>query len=440
MGTTLEKLQAVQNSKDAIKAALEDKGMSPSNVFSTYPSLISELENTSDATATSESILEGETAYTAEGKTTGTAVGGIPIVTTAGDGNAYTATVSNFPSLVVGKKITIIPHVTSAKANPTLNVNELGAKYIRQRLSTTTSTTTAGQSASWLVANKPITVMYDGTYWVADLVRPDANTFYGTLDINQGGTGATTAEAALENLGAVGKADIVDNLLSTATDAPLSANQGRVLAEAFQDGCDTLVAGCTTYGSTPASNSPEDIVKAIGEISTNRYNEGVTATKVGTAVAADVLSGKTFTNASGVGLSGSMTNRGAVSKSITPSASTQTYTIPKGYHNGSGKVTVAAQKNTLVKKQSFTCNGVEFKYLEFGKTLTSLPVVCIQSTYSSSSTNPEATLCSDFAWYNGSTTNIVTAAPVTGVRLRCGIANRSNVTATFYVFASTPST
>ena len=159
MGTTLEKLQAVQNSKDAIKAALEDKGMSPSNVFSTYPSLISELENTSDATATSESILEGETAYTAEGKTTGTAVGGIPIVTTAGDGNAYTATVSNFPSLVVGKKITIIPHVTSAKANPTLNVNELGAKYIRQRLSTTTSTTTAGQSASWLVANKPITVI-----------------------------------------------------------------------------------------------------------------------------------------------------------------------------------------------------------------------------------------------------------------------------------------
>ena len=231
MGTTLEKLQAVQNSKDAIKAALEDKGLSPSDVFSTYSGLISELENTSDATATSESILEGETAYTAEGLTTGTAVGGIPIVTTAGSGSAYTATVSNFSSLVAGKKITIIPHTTSTAAAPTLNVNSLGAKYIRQRLSTTTATTVAGQSASWLVANKPITVMYDGTYWVAEIVRPDANTFYGTLDIDQGGTGATTAEAALENLGAVGKADIVDNLLSTSTDAPLSANQGYVLNE-----------------------------------------------------------------------------------------------------------------------------------------------------------------------------------------------------------------
>lgn len=42
----------------------------------------------------------------------------------------------------------------------------------------------------------------------------------------------------------------------------------------FQDGCDTIVAGCTTYGSTPASNSPDDIVSAIGSIYTNRYTAG----------------------------------------------------------------------------------------------------------------------------------------------------------------------
>ena len=37
-----------------------------------------------------------------------------------------------------------------------------------------------------------------------------------------------------------------------------------------------------------------------------------------------------------------MTNNGAVNKTITPSTSAQTYTIPAGYHNGSGKVTVNA--------------------------------------------------------------------------------------------------
>ena len=37
----------------------------------------------------------------------------------------------------------------------------------------------------------------------------------------------------------------------------------------FRDGCDTIVAGCTTYGSTPTSNSPDDIVNAIKTIYDN---------------------------------------------------------------------------------------------------------------------------------------------------------------------------
>ena len=78
---------------------------------------------------------------------------------------------------------------------------------------------------------------------------------------------------------------------------------------AFQDGCDTIAAGCTTYGSTPASNSPKDIVTSIKDIYTNRYNAGVNATKVGTATAENVLSGKTFTNSSTVGASGTMINK-----------------------------------------------------------------------------------------------------------------------------------
>ena len=49
------------------------------------------------------------------------------------------------------------------------------------------------------------------------------------------------------------------------------------IAAAFQDGCNTLVSGCTTYGATPSSNSPADIVKAISNIYTNRYNAGINA-------------------------------------------------------------------------------------------------------------------------------------------------------------------
>lgn len=62
----------------------------------------------------------------------------------------------------------------------------------------------------------------------------------------------------------------------------------------------------------------------------------------GNAVASDVLNGKTFSNASSNSLTGSMTNNGAVTKTFTPSTSSQSYTIPKGYHNGNGKVTCNA--------------------------------------------------------------------------------------------------
>ena len=53
----------------------------------------------------------------------------------------------------------------------------------------------------------------------------------------------------------------------------------------------------------------------------------------GTAVAGEVLLGKTFSNAGGAG-TGSMPNRGALT--LTPGTADQT--IPAGYHNGSGTV------------------------------------------------------------------------------------------------------
>ena len=56
----------------------------------------------------------------------------------------------------------------------------------------------------------------------------------------------------------------------------------------------------------------------------------------GNASTSQVLSGRTFYSNSWTRQTGTMTNRGAVSKSINPGSS---YTIPAGYHNGSGKVT-----------------------------------------------------------------------------------------------------
>ena len=116
------------------------------------------------------------------------------VITTAGTGAAYTATVPGVTELYTGLTITIIPHRVSTTTRPTLNVNSLGAKTIRQPLSTNTGGTVDGASASWLTASKPVTVRYDGSYWIIDNTRPDATNLYGIVPVENGGTGNTSVD------------------------------------------------------------------------------------------------------------------------------------------------------------------------------------------------------------------------------------------------------
>lgn len=100
---------------------------------------------------------------------------------TSGNGSAYTAQVNGL-TLVAGASFVMVPHTVSTTTTPTLNVNSLGAKNIRMRLSSNTSSTIQLIRSDFLVAKKPVKVVYDGTYWVLDdFVQPDANYLYGTL-------------------------------------------------------------------------------------------------------------------------------------------------------------------------------------------------------------------------------------------------------------------
>ena len=62
--------------------------------------------------------------------------------------------------------------------------------------------------------------------------------------------------------------------------------------ESFQNGVDTIVDGCTTYGSTPTNNTPSKIVESIKAIYENRYNTGYNDGKSkGEYVIAGVIAG-----------------------------------------------------------------------------------------------------------------------------------------------------
>lgn len=98
------------------------------------------------------------------------------------DGVAYTATVSGIDSLTIGASFIMIPNKASTSKAPTLNVNGLGAKLIRRRLSSLTTSLQQGYSTNWIALNKPFTVVYDGTAWVIEgLTKTDGADVYGAV-------------------------------------------------------------------------------------------------------------------------------------------------------------------------------------------------------------------------------------------------------------------
>lgn len=75
-----------------------------------------------------------------------------------------------------------------------------------------------------------------------------------------------------------------------------------------------------------------------------------------TAGAADVLANKIIVDATGKSVAGTMPNNGAVTKNL--SVNTTSYTIPKGYHDGTGKVSITTQyKNVTPTKSEQTVNA-----------------------------------------------------------------------------------
>lgn len=69
-----------------------------------------------------------------------------------------------------------------------------------------------------------------------------------------------------------------------------------------------------------------------------------------TATAADVLANKIIVTADGSVTTGTMTNNGTVSKTL--DGTTTMYTIPKGYHSGTGSVGIVIEEKSVIPTKS----------------------------------------------------------------------------------------
>ena len=92
------------------------------------------------------------------------------------------------------------------------------------------------------------------------------------------------------------------------------------------------------------------------------------------ATAGDVLTGKIFVASDGTVVTGTMANQGAVSKTL--DGTTISYTIPKGYHSGTGKVQIVLETKTVTPTKS-----VQDITPTAGKVLSKVTVAAIPDNY-----------------------------------------------------------
>ena len=102
-----------------------------------------------------------------------------------------------------------------------------------------------------------------------------------------------------------------------------------------------------TPTKSPQSVTPDAGYDGLSKVTVNAIPDNYADVSGVTAVAADVLANKIFVGTDGIETAGTMVNNGAANGTIDGMAEAS-YTIPAGYHNGSGSVTLTNSVETAL--------------------------------------------------------------------------------------------
>ncbi len=170
----------------------------------------------------------------------------------------------------------------------------------------------------------------------------------------------------------LGMATNTDNLDKLAAAIEAIVNQGAVsvtvqegdtytIPAGYHNGSGTVsgVAGGGNYNLQEKTATPTKKQQAItadsgyyglSSVTVNAIPDAYQDVTSVTAGVADVLTGKIIVTADGVVTTGTMPNNGNVAKTL--DATTVTYTIPKGYHGGTGTVKIVLEEKSITPTKS----------------------------------------------------------------------------------------
>ena len=186
-------------------------------------------------------------------------------------------------------------------------------------------------------------------------------------------TNKTTIRAKLVELGMATNTDNLDKLAAAieslvnqgAVSVTVTEGKTYTIPAGYHNGSGTVTAVSDSEGdaemyklqsknATPTkkqqSITPDSGYYGLSDVTVAPIPDAYQDVTSVTAVAAEVLTGKIIVAADGTIITGTMANNGAVEKTL--DVTTITYTIPKGYHSGTGTVKIALETKTVTPTKS----------------------------------------------------------------------------------------
>lgn len=158
-------------------------------------------------------------------------------------------------------------------------------------------------------------------------------------------------------------AESVDEIVNQgAVSATVKEGETYTIPKGYHSGSGTVsgVAGGGNYtlqskaAITPTKKqqqiTPDDGYYGLSDVTIAAIPDAYQDVTAVTAGAADVLSGKVIVTKEGAVTAGTMANNGAVDKTLT--ASETSYTVPAGYHSGSGTVKIVTEDKTATPSKT----------------------------------------------------------------------------------------